>query len=171
MIESTKAKPGPFDGMEKAKPNEPVFTLIARDPHAPAAILFWVDMVRKDVFGGDFDSEKAKEKLIQCTEAEMLAWEMDRWRKGLGEDKLEGFRATIHGGPVDTKALKQASVVDEIVNHLAEAQYHANEAAEKLAVGEDIVGFGTGEWEELEVIIRRLGEIRGIIEPHRGSRR
>lgn len=43
---STKDAPGPFDGMARALPGEPVFTLRAHDPLAPGLVLEWVDRRR-----------------------------------------------------------------------------------------------------------------------------
>jgi hypothetical protein len=40
----TKLKPGKFDCYEKAEPDEPMFTLLARDPTAPLLIRIWAMM-------------------------------------------------------------------------------------------------------------------------------
>jgi hypothetical protein len=39
----TKQKPGRFDCYDRAKPTEPRFTLLGRDPQAPAAIARWAE--------------------------------------------------------------------------------------------------------------------------------
>lgn len=39
----TKADPGRFDGYGKAEDDEPVFTLLGRDPAAPKLIRAWVE--------------------------------------------------------------------------------------------------------------------------------
>lgn len=44
---STKMEPGPFDGMAKAAPDEPVFTLRAHDPLAPGLVHEWVRLRRE----------------------------------------------------------------------------------------------------------------------------
>ena len=83
---STKAEPGPFDGMAKAAPDEPVFTLRAHDPLAPVLVHEWVDCRRKairEAFGREEITEAKRElELLQCREAEELAWSMEAWRKG-----------------------------------------------------------------------------------------
>jgi len=38
---ATKDNPGAFDCYTKAEPDEPMFTLLARDPAAPEAIYRW----------------------------------------------------------------------------------------------------------------------------------
>jgi hypothetical protein len=38
---ATKNNPGQFDCYAKAEPDEPMFTLLARDKHAPAIVRFW----------------------------------------------------------------------------------------------------------------------------------
>jgi hypothetical protein len=83
---STKEIPGPFDGMAKAQPDEPVFTLRAHDPLAPALIHNWVDLKRKAIREAYSAEEITKAKreleLIQCNEAEEIAWAMEAWRQG-----------------------------------------------------------------------------------------
>ncbi len=39
----TKSNPGQFDCYENAEPDEPMFILLGRDPHAPAAVRRWAD--------------------------------------------------------------------------------------------------------------------------------
>jgi len=94
---STKGAPGPFDGMERAAPGEPVFTLRAHDPLASGLVLEWVDRRRKairEAFAREEISEAKRDlELIQCREAEELAWSMDAWRKGelaARAEELEG---------------------------------------------------------------------------------
>jgi hypothetical protein len=83
---STKEMPGPFDGMARAEPDEPVFTLRAHDPLAPGLVHEWVDRRRKairEAFGREEITEAKRElELLQCREAEELAWSMEAWRKG-----------------------------------------------------------------------------------------
>lgn len=83
---STKTIPGPFDGMARAQPDEPVFTLRAHDPLAPILIHEWVDRKRKAIREAFANEEitKAKRDLefIQCREAEEIAWAMAAWRQG-----------------------------------------------------------------------------------------
>lgn len=82
---STKAEPGPFDGMERAAPDEPVFTLRAKDVLAPDLIHTWVRQRREAIARADLHEEKRTLELIQAREAEALAWAMVDWRNGQNE--------------------------------------------------------------------------------------
>lgn len=64
----TKNTPGQFDCYSKAEPDEPLFTLLARDPIAPLLVALWADVNRR--LGGC--EEKSKE-------AEEVARAMRRW--------------------------------------------------------------------------------------------
>lgn len=90
---STKTEPGPFDGMARAEPDEPVFTLRAHDPLAPGLVHEWVDRRRKairEAFGREEITEAKRElELLQCREAEELAWSMEAWRKGELAERAE----------------------------------------------------------------------------------
>lgn len=75
----TKNTPGTYDCWEKAKPDEPVFVLLGRDPDAPAAIRKWAAdreaMVKVGLAPGD-DTAKIEE-------ARACAAHMDKYRAGL----------------------------------------------------------------------------------------
>lgn len=47
----TKANPGQFDCYTKAKDDEPMFVLLARDPRAPFLVDLWGHMQSGDIFG------------------------------------------------------------------------------------------------------------------------
>lgn len=40
----TKNNPGKFDCYENAHPDEPMFILLARDPHAPLLVRLWAEL-------------------------------------------------------------------------------------------------------------------------------
>lgn len=40
----TKTRPGHYDCYAKARPDEPIFVLLARDPDAPAVVRFWATL-------------------------------------------------------------------------------------------------------------------------------
>lgn len=96
---STKDAPGPFDGMARALPGEPVFTLRAHDPLAPALVLEWVDRRRKairEAHGREEITDAKRElELIQCKEAEELAWSMEAWRKGELAERAAELEAVV----------------------------------------------------------------------------
>lgn len=80
---STKQEPGPFDGFERAAPNEPIFTLAAHDVLAAPLVREWVDRRRKAILAADLPDEKERLELIQCREAEDIADAMIEWVKGI----------------------------------------------------------------------------------------
>ncbi len=65
----TKRKPGKFDCYEKAAPDEPMFTLLARDPLAPMLVRLWADL-REHLSGNP----------SKVLEARACAFEMATWR-------------------------------------------------------------------------------------------
>jgi hypothetical protein len=80
----TKNDPGKYDCYAKAEPDEPIFTLIARDRHAPTLIWLWSTLRELD--------QDAPEKVAEAREvcAAMLQWQIDRGRlvQGLGAAAL-----------------------------------------------------------------------------------
>ena len=77
----SKEKPGSFDCYEDALPNEPLFTLLARDRHAPDAVEKWADSRELEIlrgYGGN--KNKLAEELRQLAEARRCAEEMRAWR-------------------------------------------------------------------------------------------
>lgn len=82
---NTKDMPGYFDGMQRAKPNEPVFPLRGHDTIAPKVVHYWVQLRREEInrafHAGEITDEKRTLELIQCREAEEIAWSMVEWQK------------------------------------------------------------------------------------------
>jgi hypothetical protein len=64
----TKENPGPYDAMAKAEPDEPYFTLLARDPDASTLIREWATRRYQRGERGDVTME-----------ALGVADEMDKW--------------------------------------------------------------------------------------------
>jgi hypothetical protein len=98
---NTKKTPGPFDGFAKAKEDEPIFTLLGRDPLAPPLVALWAMMNRIRCGLGQPDhaiwtslvraatasprelsDREMKAELLQTSEAEEIGWAMDEFRKG-----------------------------------------------------------------------------------------
>jgi hypothetical protein len=67
---STKNDPGPYDCYAKAKDDEPMFVLLARDPLSPVLVRIWA-MLREQLHGD----------LVKIMEARRCADEMDQWRE------------------------------------------------------------------------------------------
>lgn len=70
----TKNEPGNFDCYGKAEDDEPMFTLLARDPLAPALVRLWADL-RTLTRGESAKVEEAQ----QCAEA------MEDWQRAQGD--------------------------------------------------------------------------------------
>ena len=81
----TKENPAPFDCYANALPDEPMFVLLARDPHAPRLLEEWAIQRRKDIDMNErpkSDDAMVKEA-IECAEA-MRDWRyknLGKWRK------------------------------------------------------------------------------------------
>jgi hypothetical protein len=97
---STKNNPGAFRCYDAALPDEPIFTILGRDPAAPATLRFWADM-RKQM--GKVDTA---DDLDRIADARRDAGEMESWREanldpfGTGEPTWRGVRIDEMGGPV-----------------------------------------------------------------------
>jgi len=72
----TKNNPGSFDCYEAAEPDEPMFVLLARDPHAAQLVRMWIAMRRHAIGEG----EKPASHWDKIHEAENCAVAMDQWR-------------------------------------------------------------------------------------------
>lgn len=73
----TRTIPGVFDCYNKALPDEPMFTLLARDTSAPQILRLWADVRRSEITRG----ERNEDDLMMCREADECADEMEEWRK------------------------------------------------------------------------------------------
>lgn len=80
-IHNTKERPSAFDGFAKAAPDELLFTLLERDPLFIERVLLRAEKMRTAARKIE-DKDKRAEKLRQCNEAEEVAWEAQRRRKG-----------------------------------------------------------------------------------------
>lgn len=69
----TKNNPGNYDYYAKAKDDEPMFILLARDPMAPVLVRLWADIYARSF--NDFNEAK-------YAEACKCASEMTNWYQG-----------------------------------------------------------------------------------------
>lgn len=140
MSENTLERPGEFDALEKARPDELIFPLLERDPDAPPVIRFWVDRRRKRALAEIEDMDALKAELMQCTEAEFIAFEMERRRKGEAVE-VAATRASYSGEAVARPATDD--LMTKLRSRVAEADYEANEAlnliAEIVAVDPELI--------------------------------
>lgn len=163
---NTAANPGPYDPLEKAKPDEPVFTLVARDPHAPATVLHWVDLARTSAMAID-DHDQRRHDLQKCTEAEMIACDMITFRKGHPEQSTAPARksyADPTAGATVSDEVKRRQAIGAAVQSLREAAYHTQVAREQLAA---IGALGLGEGEMLGGSLDGLNFVACAHEPKR----
>lgn len=75
MRGSNMAFTSKFDGWEKAEPDEPTFTLLARDRRAPHIIKQWAYERQRDIATG----RKPESDMEQVTEARRIAVAMENW--------------------------------------------------------------------------------------------
>lgn len=75
----TKNNPGSFDCYANAKPDEPMFILLGRDPHAPNAVRSWA-MARVDAI---IKGTKPESDRAMVSEAMACANAMDTYRKSI----------------------------------------------------------------------------------------
>jgi len=77
---NTLETPGEFDALSTLRPDEPYFLLIGRDRLAPGLVLQWADARRKLALAEG--RAELEHDLRKCTEAEMIAWGMQEYKKG-----------------------------------------------------------------------------------------
>lgn len=80
----TKQNPGPFDCYAKAKPDEPMFVLLARDPLAPEIVRRWAELRKKRSGGADSKSIHAF-----CVASNMENWARAPKPRAPGEHTFE----------------------------------------------------------------------------------
>ena len=136
---STRDEIGAYDALVKAKPDEPIFTLLGHDPDAPGAILHWVDLRRARLLAAEWrDPADLREELIQCTEAEMVAHEFRRWRTDMpATDTTTPKRGAAYTGrqqsAEELSAAERSTMLAEALAHLREAAFHICEAKASFA--------------------------------------
>lgn len=174
-MSNTAARPGPFDPTADCMPDEPYFPLVGRDPDAPAAINFWADHRRKRLTR-ELVSRKApspermaeiQEDLQRCTEADEIAADMVRWKKGQPEHNTSPGRVNYSGNEADadqvTEAAQRSSVAAQVQN-LREAAYFASEARDHLG---SMAVLDPLQQVQLEEALRLINAVADAHEPKR----
>lgn len=87
----TKDNPGEFDCYAKAAPDEPMFTLLARDKHAPTLVWLWATLRELD------GEDPAKVEEARNCVADMLAYAKEHGRPvvGIGQAGLAAVAELI----------------------------------------------------------------------------
>jgi hypothetical protein len=73
----TKLNPGAYDCHARALPDEPTFTLLARDPVAPDLVREWAELRHDEIGYG----ERPDTDIVAVQEAHVCARDMEVWRK------------------------------------------------------------------------------------------
>lgn len=73
----TKLNPGRYDCFARARPDEPMFTLLARDPSAPQMVLQWCYEREREIARGD----RPEADRAMVAEARQCAQDMTEWRR------------------------------------------------------------------------------------------
>lgn len=179
----TKEEPGPFDGMENAKPGEPVFTLQGGDPLSAPLVQLWADAARVRAGSGTLDASsfaklaqvattdqagkhKREELLLRATEAEGIGWAMDAYRKAeqVVERVTESYSGHVQSEESKAEAKRQQGLHD-LAQRLEEAKYHANETADALDAMEGFHDLA----EMLRATVGQLDAVAVAIRPKRAA--
>lgn len=168
-MSNTKDEPGPFDALQKARGDEPIFTLLGRDPAAPSAITEWCRVRRNNALR-DFTpgSPELVEELRQCADAEAIAFQMDDYRKGVtvAEEQVAPARVAHSGLMGETQEQRdQALALAQTVEHLRNAIYHMAEADALM----DKLDFDASWRFEIAVSIGSIRAVDKHIAPKRGG--
>lgn len=98
---STKANPSPNDCYLKAEPEEPLFTLLGRDPTAPFVVIFWAKMrtlaglsTPEHVAEAMATSEELRDWAMKLGKSDKLAAAFDAFRKACFEVAKAELEAT-----------------------------------------------------------------------------
>jgi hypothetical protein len=164
---STKDKPGDYDAIETAKPDEPLFAIQGGDPLGPKTVQFWADEARK--LARETDDEKERDRLLRkASMAEEVVWAMKDYQAGV--EAVPGVRSnyaddgpTLPGDPTDRIKTRAALIAG--VGRLNNAIGIAKEVEETLAKIEQ-------HPEAQAVILNGIDELKdaaALIEPRRGN--
>lgn len=169
----TAAHPGPYDPLENARPDEPVFTLAGRDPDAPATITFWAHQRRNRAIRAWGDSKrKADQQLLeaelkQCAEADDTAMLFTEWRRNEVPVEESTGRATyteVKKTEEQLAAANAAKALGDNIRHLRETAYHMCEAKDGLAalgaIPPEVV-------ERLEADLKYINLLADLVAPQR----
>jgi len=77
----TKANPGPFDCYVLARDDEPMFTVIARDPMMPVLVRLWADIQLAGMASGHVPDDQVGRECEKVAEALKVARDAEAWRE------------------------------------------------------------------------------------------
>jgi hypothetical protein len=168
---STKAEPGPFDGLERAEPDEPVFPLRAHDALAAGLVHLWVrqrrESIEKAAAAGEITEEKRLLELEQAREAEEIAWAMEDWRSGQTPAPVATAKATYSGRP-DTA--EEIAARNRHVALREAARRIDNGVADAVEASEAIAPYGFDDVRmHIAADVASLKDLAELIRPKRAS--
>lgn len=175
---STKENPGPFDGLERAEPDEPVFPLRAHDPLAADLVRQWIDRKRQMMVSqfheGQIDEEKYRLEMIQCAEADEIAMAMDDWREGRSDEPApvevepEKKQEPKYSGHEDTQ--EEIEARDQYLLIKAASTQLRNAVGEVTFACEKLASYGFQPERAICLAMRSgLNNVASHIEPKRAS--
>jgi hypothetical protein len=158
---NTPAHPGPFDPLDRADPDQPFFPLMAGDPFAPPLVLDWADRTRRRGRATEDDKERAR-LFAKATEAEEIAWAMQRWEKtgSAADTRAASVRATYAGAEPVALDHRWKEQLTAGTAALRNAAFHFTEAA---------AGLDAGRAEALLEAVETINVIAAAYEPKRAS--
>lgn len=118
----TKANPGKYDCYQHAEPDEPMFVLLGRDPHAPTLVWLW-SVLRE--FSGEKPDKIAEAR--DCV-AQMIDFAVKRGKSvsGMGESVIAGVMALIRSANfgVDKESAKNRPMtVEDVGLYLTKSKF------------------------------------------------
>lgn len=168
MTENTKARPGEFDALEKARPDELIFTLLERDPCAPPTIAHWCELRRqraRDIK----DDDKRKDELRQITEAEFIGFAMqDRQKARTKGDEVEALPVQTYSGIVAERT-EIDDLLPKLRAELSEADYHANNVLELARRAHELGAIDDAQLGHIGDCARVMHAMALELSPHRAA--
>lgn len=117
---STRERAGIYDGLESAKPGEPLFTIQGGDRFGPDTVLHWADLAR--TAGRQEPNPEAAAKLLKkASAAEEVAWAMRSYQRNEQPDDAQ--RATYSDpepGTTPEQSAAAARSADRLYNSTSE---------------------------------------------------
>lgn len=157
---NTIAKPGPFDALTDADPNEPFFPLMGRDPLAPPLVMDWAERTRASI--RDLEDEKERRRLqAKCNEAEEIAWSMREYcRSGSAVERRAADTRASYNDAAPREDHRWKALIIAGTRQLRGSAAAFAEALEHLPADQAVA---------LREVVEKLNRIATAYEPKRAS--
>lgn len=168
MIPTTRDRPGSYDAIATAKPDEPLFPIQGGDPLGPPTVLHWAGLCREAGLAAS-DPRKSERLLRKACDAEQVAWAMMEYQRN--EAPLDGQRATYNdSGPIIAEANNERKVREALIK--ASGGLH-NLLAGAKEIADIMAALRVHPEEEVKIreAIDLLRSAAFGIEPRRGNER